>query len=306
MIRFSLMKLCSVAFATGLWCGGIQAFAGGIVGNGAGLVEQNIFYAYDALAKAIESCTDLPQVCGVRSSDVVVLSKISQISQSRASSPERIQFVSEAERPGFFDTDLVQAHRLAKTGNTPADVIYWNRDQLYLKDGSPALDIPALIAIWIHELGHQAGYADHAYLDQLGAHVRFLVANTLTEVAYQTSTLNLKVLIVNFSGVTGQAELFVTDGVQSVSLTSFVRESAGCASGQPALGWGLTNGHWMSGLATSSGQSDLPFSAWLKVRCENEGQVEEFVEDFQLNLVLDMKNGKFQFLKAGRPVNRFI
>ena len=70
---------------------------GGIVGNGAGLVEQNIFYAYYALPKAIENCLQLTSSCTLNPQDRQVLERISQIASQNSAPSKGIQFVSELQ-----------------------------------------------------------------------------------------------------------------------------------------------------------------------------------------------------------------
>src|SRR5690348_15162867 len=102
----------------------VPAFGGILVGNGAGIVEQNIVYAYDSLPQAIQSCLNLREACDGNPDDIQTLLKIQAIAERNPPTSDRVRFASEKARPGFFDTEVGQAFRLAKTGLSPEAPIF--------------------------------------------------------------------------------------------------------------------------------------------------------------------------------------
>jgi hypothetical protein len=262
--------------------------AGTIVGNGAGLVEQNIFYAYDNLPKAIDSCMSVPAICPLTAQDSTVLTSISQIARQNSTLKQRLDFVSETTSPGYFDTGLGQVHRIAKTELHPGSLISINRDLLYLQNGLPALDIPAITAILIHELGHQGGILDHDYLDDLGARVRSVLQSELFVLSYKVPSGELSIQSMNYSGLSSTADLYFSDGSDPTALHSFVARAAHCPlPSQTLIGWSLTNGHWDAQLDLQAAHPTLGFSAWLNIRCLQDGSLNESLINFHLDFHLE-------------------
>lgn len=279
---------------------------GSLIGNGAGITEQNIIYAYNALPTAIENCLNPPDICGLSTADAQVLTNIRAIAIQNAPTPDRVRYASETASPGFFDTEVGQAYRLAKTGLTPSAQIYWNTDQLYTTEGKPALDIPAISAIWVHELGHQTGILDHEYLDLLGSKVRLLLEKNLNRLAYQGQNLNANLEIVDNVGADGTADLYLMDGFHSFNLDPFVTQAARCSGAdETVLGWSLENEHWILDRAIRpelDGMEILPFGAWIQVEClKGQDLVEETNYDFRLDLEWENMNGSYQFVKTLQP-----
>lgn len=281
---------------------------GSLIGNGAGLVEQNVTYTYIALPRAINSCLHLPGVCTITVKDAQLLTRIRNLAEATpAATQGRIQFVAESKQPGFFETGLGQAHRLAKTGTTAQDPIYWNTDQMYQSDGHPAVDVPALIAIWIHELGHQVGELDHQYLDRLGASVRTVLINQLFELKYQSDYGQIKVVALNYLGATAKADLYVSDDVTVLRLSNQLDKQAKCANSQDSvLGWSLSNGHWSAHLQKADAKSQdykLPFKAWLDVICSHKGVMAQ--SSRAITILLDLKlEGKALLIKSATLGNQ--
>lgn len=217
---------------------------GSKINNGAGVVENNVIYSYLALPKLIQSCFELRQACQLTSSEAHVLQLISKIPESYPLTDERLEFVSEASHPGFFQTSQDETHRLAMTGDRPGDKTYWNRDQFYEGNGQPALDLAMITSIWTHELGHQTGQMDHGFLDQVGSRMRWHLQSHKVELGFYPANIPLKMTVINYPGAVAQADLLIHNLDTVVSFSSYFIEHSTCNNGDQLVGWTLWNMHW--------------------------------------------------------------
>lgn len=245
-----------------------QSYAGGVVGNGAGLVEQNIQFVYLSLPKIISDCVALPNQCAVTPEEQNILERITTIVHENYSSPGRIQFVSERLVPGFFTTSSAENNRIAKTGLGPDVPIYFNEDELYDSIGKPAIDFAGISALLVHELGHQTGETSHTKLDILGAKVRFYLSFKFVNFNYVfgSNQSSLEMNLVNYPMPAPIGDLYLsTDSGASVQLTPLILQKITCSvPGEVLIGFNLTNGHW-NHIETNSQAID--FVAWLQVFC---------------------------------------
>lgn len=283
------IKILMILIASLAHAGEKTGSGGSLVGNGAGLVEQNVFFAYQSLGKAVEDCLFLEALCGPDAAEKRMLRLVQKLQGAYPASAERIQFLSGAAHPGFFDTAPGESHRVARTELTPGATIYFNTDILYAPNGQPALDLAAIYAILVHELGHQTGEPDHASLDRLGAKLRAFFQTRVQQL--RSSEMNVSLQLINYSARTGKAELYFHDDGDAYALTRLLEQGAGrCRDGLVLLGWKLENLHWRS-FAQDDGRGGkiLPFSVWMRKSCvrlggEGPALLEEQVSplDFQL------------------------
>lgn len=181
-----------------------------IVGNGGGIAEQNMRYAYTMLAKSVNYCLVLPQ-CGESDNQLIVLEKIYDIARRNQEREENILFLSDKNFNDIFRTDLDFDHRVAKTGFSSEFPIFVNIDQIY--EAELENDLSAMIGILVHEVGHQAGVASHSFLDALASEVRtaFFRAQVVADTVVGTSKVSLS-LIGGLSAYDNQERLlFVGD-----------------------------------------------------------------------------------------------
>ena len=149
----------------------ISTLAGGYVGNGGGLAEQNFNYAYTAIPRSIDGVL-FTRPDSFNSLETELLLAIKDIVLKNSSRADRLVFISGKDYPAFFKTGPTEHHRIAVTGDSPEASIYVNTDLLYDFDGQQTTDLGTKFAILIHELGHQAGEMNHQRLDILGSKVR--------------------------------------------------------------------------------------------------------------------------------------
>ncbi len=246
------------------------SFAGGIVGNGAGLVEQNIQFAYLNLPKIISGCHMANNQCGLTQEESSILKSIEQIVLQNYTSEDRIQFVSEKLNPGFFTTSSTENYRIAKTGLDTKLPIFFNVDELYDLSGRPSLDFSTVVALLIHEVGHQTGEPNHAKLDILGAKIRFSLSNKLAtfDFEFASSQNRIQFNILTYPMPTPIAEVYFTaKSGKSLQLTSRIMKKINCSKENEVLvGFNLNNEHWNR----ISGQENLiDFESWVQVYCSN-------------------------------------
>lgn len=176
IILFLLMPLKSVL-----------ASGSSVIGNGAGLAENTFVYMYSQIKFAVNNFLDLNQK-QVSTEHKQLLEKISTLAQNTRHPFKKLIFLSGREVPGFFNTGINEPHRIAKTMLSPEAPIYVNTDHLYDEKGKMLLTEGHIVAILIHELGHQIGEVDHQELDYLGGLIRDSLKDKITSSSIFDST----------------------------------------------------------------------------------------------------------------------
>jgi hypothetical protein len=257
-----------------------QARSGGsVVGNGAGIAEQNFEYAYLSIEKLSEECMQ-NNACDLSEKEKILLQKISKITEKNNLKPNTILFVSESKHPDFFTTGPAEKNRIAKTMLDASSPIYVNRELLYDTDGSPTLNFPAIVAIVTHELGHQTGETDHKILDALGAKLRFMVERRIQTYDIEASEKNntvVSITVLNHEvNSKKDAELNVAWGnIYSRSLTKNIVENLSCISRFDSLiGYEILNGHF----GYIEDDYEVGFNALIKIYCRSTLNSPEFAD----------------------------
>ncbi|MDX9730187.1 MAG: hypothetical protein RBT63_00315 [Bdellovibrionales bacterium] len=134
---------------------------GSVVGNGAGLSENNFQYAYSIIPTLLNSCVR-SNLCELTPKEQEIARKIVHIVRGNETNKNRILFRpnrttvpwigNRNKGTTFFETSPNEQHRIAKTGLSPRVPIYVNLDMLYNEHGMPRLDIAHIISILVHEL----------------------------------------------------------------------------------------------------------------------------------------------------------
>lgn len=262
------MKLIEITAVLTIFC--TRALAGGVVGNGAGLVEQNIQFVYLSLPKIISNCVAESNRCPLTSDEVSLVLKVKDVIRQNSMVVGRIQFASEKQTPGFFTTSSTENNRIAKTGLDSSAPIFINVDELYNSNEKPAIDFSGIAAILVHEIGHQTGETSHQKLDILGAKIRIFLNYQFSSLDYTFENSEVvQINIVNYPMPSPIGDLYVSFGSgASMQLTPRIIENLSCtAQGQTLVGFNIVNSHWNH---VFKGRTDLiDFEAWLEVFCQN-------------------------------------
>lgn len=198
-------------------------FAGGYVGNGGGLVEQNFNFAYSSIPRLVDSSLVTINL-QFNEQEKQILQKISAIAAENASNAKRLVFLSGQKHPEIFNTTPEELHRLAVTTHTPGDIIYVNGDLLYSEAGKPLLSMGEIISILIHEIGHQTGEKHHQFLDVIGSKLRnYYLQNSLS---YEIEKANkmLTFTVLNQKGHYSSGQLIYQSDSKVTNLTPSINE----------------------------------------------------------------------------------
>lgn len=288
----------AMTFASGFTVATAQANGGGLVGNGAGVGQHNVIYAYQLVPSAIEACL-ATEGCVQSERDRRLLNDIARIASRRQATADFIRFLVGTERNErglpLFETDpspshMYSSHRFVVSFG-PGLPVLWNSSQLHLPDGSVspvASDVANLVAFWIHELGHQALEQDHVYLDGLGSRVRVRMRQRSFDLPFEdmvSPSISIVMTGISYARDQSRASLFLRDGRQLIDLSAKIQEvgeQACSASGATMIGWDISNPHWREGLRREANppgrlpfepRTTILFGAWVDVRCRRGGVI---------------------------------
>lgn len=240
---------------------------GDIIGNGGGLSEIRLHQIYQRLPRLLNSCLRSNQ-CPLTDREREWLATIVNVAKANRDLPYKLIFVSGQEFPHFFATKPDGAPRTARTGFKPLLPVFVNRDHLY-DQGRPSQQTGELMALLIHELGHQAGFRGHTELDHLGSYVADYVMNGNLVANRSVAGKQLEWQVMNYNQGTQWPEMWWAWGEQSYSLTSGLRRHSKCSNSDLyPIGAEVTNLHWVRDPGTHKGES-ARMGAWLKLYCED-------------------------------------
>jgi hypothetical protein len=266
---------------------GQSAFAGGgvVVGNGAGIVENNFQQAYQSLDTIIQNCLNIEN-CSLQDDERVLVTKILAIVKRNSSKTDRLIFTSEKAHPGFFTTGEAETNRVAKTELSPESPIFINTDMLY-DLGKPTLTFENIVALLIHEIGHQTGKLEHTALDILGVKIGNF-SESLTDhfgfVLDDKTKESVVFSVTNFTYPAKSTSLqFNWKNAQNVNLSNSLVASSTCKyDSETFAGTEVSNGHF-----SFNDKNNLVFEAWVKVSCFESFSGETFIYRKNIEISLD-------------------
>ncbi len=260
---------------------------GDVVGNGGGLLEQNFLHAYFSLQTAIENClTDVE--CYTSETQKNTLIQINQIFINKSGLKTPLVFIKNSETNNFFFDENDQTERIAKTGYSEDFPIFINLDVA----SSIVNDIPAMLGVIVHELGHQLGILNHNYLDQLGAKVRSMWnANwIISSVQIGGEELSLRLFSSKSSYINSRLSYVYNGKVKT--LNSLIYKKTECTDGGRVYGISLSNGYWQRPVE-SEFVSTVRKTYWIDIYCENEDANGYFIkQDLDLSFTFNNSIGK--------------
>jgi hypothetical protein len=246
--------------------------SGDIVGNGGGKAEADFNYAYRKVYKFINDCTETYK-CHVNNEQKEILNKIKMTALRNLNKSDKLIFVNEHTVPGFFNDEFDPQTRIAKTGFTPDSPIFVNLDLIY-NHSLKLLDIPSIVAILIHEIGHQTGIKEHQILDDLGSRVRNFLNEEKLQVKISIADNFLKIIAFNFKSDDVNAELNLNYRGHNVELGSRIFNLSKCTQeGTRAVGYRIENIYFERVTKTDYGDHKVPMRAWLTLNCKDNDSV---------------------------------
>jgi len=286
------------------------AFArkGSLVGNGAGWVESNAIYAYQIADKLIASCIASVK-CRIDSRELAALQAIQAElyrNKMKAASRVVVEFGEKADE--LFNKSCGVKHRVACSfgANQP---IYLNGTILYDRRGRPAVDLPGLIALIVHEVGHQVGYDNHKFLDHLGSRVREMAAADIIEVEAPEGIDSFGAVVVNYGDTSivpevniESNELFYSFGDEIFSSPKIMD---GCPENAEPGAFKVGNLHWVDKgkKSFSGGKMKLRLVGWTVAKCFPEGSEEQMsdsvlLSEFVINIHLEFDSNYWKMESA--------
>lgn len=262
-----MKKLVTITFLVFTFFARAKETGGGvIVGNGAGFTEGLFQQSYQSLPLILENVRFI-QNEALTEDEIELLVKIHAIAKNNSNKKDRLLFLSEKENPNFFKTAEVEIHRFAKTFSNADAPIFINIDWLYTETGKN-LSHAAVIALLVHEIGHQAGEMNHNAHDILGAKVKnfsnaqsnqynfqiFHPKNEKTSISFVTTNLNFpkKNSLLRFKNQKNQW----------TNLSPALFHSIKCKKEE--INFEVSNGHF-----SYNHEQILEFRAWVNYTCGN-------------------------------------
>lgn len=266
---------------------------GDIVGNGGGLLEQNFLLAYYSLQTAIENCLTLEE-CYSSVNQRLILKEINQLFIDKIRNKTPLVFIKNSDTNNFFYDEYDQTERVAKTGFSKKYPIFINLDVTT----NIVNDVPAMLGIIIHELGHQAGIVSHNFLDQLGAKIRkmWLSNWVISDVNVSGENLLVRLFSTNSNLINSKLSYVFNGKVQS--LNSLIYRNISCGEGETLYGFSLSNGHWQRPVNTSF-RTTIKKTFWLDVYCEDTNSQSYLVKkDLDIRFIFNSFRNKYPILKS--------
>ncbi|WP_413585593.1 hypothetical protein [Bdellovibrio sp. HCB274] len=208
----------------------VTAFAGpgsDWVGNGGGIAEKNVLFAYERLEKYIEVCLTSDS-CKLTPREREIIAKIAKSLPQEVRS-RMLYFGSEKKTPGFFIIDDLV--RVAKTGSTVSSPIYINSDLLYSKNAAgefTAVSVAEAVAILIHEFGHHHGNYTHEELDLLGVRISMLVQMKTSVTPLLPWSNDVSAMVFTKDVYTAYPEVILNVGDDLIDISKAIADEAMC------------------------------------------------------------------------------
>lgn len=259
-----------------------------IVGNGSGRVEIMANYYLRQLDQTISDCLNNP-LCQITKADRFVLKEIRTISIDSRLQNKKLIFLNGEDFERVFLSENDPEVRIAKTGYHKKYPIFFNLTELYKTD----MDVidRNLIAILIHELGHQTGIKSHSYLDEVAARLSFYFEQKITRInlTYHDNELNL--ITLNNRGHYDYSKSYLSINQQVFEL-NYQASKLQCSEAQYKItGVNLHNPHWKK-VQLFDTEQIVKIGFWATIFCDDPNSKESKTEMIELNIDLkfDGKN----------------
>jgi len=270
----------------------ISAYSSGdIVGNGGGIIEQNFQFAFNSILPAIDHCL-VKLNCNLSTREKIVLMAIKSTYFMKLDEKLHFVFLRESDANGLFHESSDPAQRIAKTGFSSKFPIFLNLDAIE-KNDELSYNLGTHLAIVIHELGHQAGYASHSLLDQIAGKLRLAFTYQMDNTSLDIDGDSLLVNIYNNpERMKTQVSYYFNNQLRFLSYP--IEESLECSEDRTPVGYSLSNQHW-DRLKKNSLNYLAKLSMWLDIYCEDStGTIFVDEKDIQIDFTISKKSKKLK------------
>lgn len=199
------------------------------VGQGAGISENNIQFAYGYMDHYLRFCL-ASKDCAQDDKEKSVLEKILNALPSEYKTAQQIVFKSHFKDGIFLIDGKV---RVAKTFAEIGSQIYFNLDQLYtIKSGVvEGISIQTAISLLVHEFGHHHGIVDHDWLDSLGQRVANMLSGKVHSNMLSPEKANIEATSIYFEPtdqLINSTQVMISDGPNLFDLGPQIQASFRC------------------------------------------------------------------------------
>jgi hypothetical protein len=272
-----------------------------IIGNGAGLAEQNITYLFRHLDRYL--ILGLNQGEFLDSQQKEIVRKMLKLVLKNRFNDKALIFLNSNIFEDFFHDVLDPEERIAKTGFSSEFPIFFNINQVY-RTGL-ANEVSSLLGILIHELGHQGGVASHHYLDELSADLRMLF-----ESFYSSVSVDYEGLEFSFSHYKEHGRSAIDRGVLSIGKKTFIPFSVNdsnykCPNDGRLHSMNWQNAHFLN-LEKKKDEYTVKISVWAEITCSTLllNSVTSMREKLSFEFRLKKMNENEEFNFHGMDVSR--
>ena len=204
------------------------AHAGGdYIGNGGGLAEKNILFAFNNVERYARLCLDVSSCRLTNAERDLLFDILSAMKQEYKADP--VQFASEKKQPGFF---LLNGEmKVAKTGSKIGTPIYINRDMIYSRNSFGTvqpMSITDALAILVHEIGHHVSAASHEALDLLGVKVSMFLQNQIQSTPLLPWSDQISATIVQPRGSKSFPQILLNVGDEVLDMSQAFHDTVFC------------------------------------------------------------------------------
>lgn len=265
-----------------------RARRGDVVGNGGGVIEGQTAFFYNSLEKILAGTIEENRLV-YDQKEIEVLEKIiANLNDFKAS--DKLIFIDNQD---FFLDNENDEIRSARTGFSRMYPIYFNRSLLYDRIHG---DYSPLVALLVHELGHQAGIASHSFLDSLGSKVQYNLNARADMISTNFNSHKMEVVLFNYSNVGSWSDIVVRfqDKVNSLPKIDYNTMKMKCNANQP-VGYEMENVHWAMRPMFTQTYFVAFVNAWVNFRCvDNDGQIFSSFGTARLRIKISLQGITFE------------
>lgn len=242
----------------------VEAFSGAdIVGNGGGAVEQAAFYIYRSLDRYISHCLN-SQECAQSKDKKDILKKIRNVILENRDQKNHVIFLSNDLFQTYMQDGSDPEDRVAKTGFSSELPIFINVEEAYAYSKDDLY--PSMVALFVHEVGHQVGVASHSMLDELASEVRAIFASNIQEAKLNYLSGEFKFTMLGSNEGYDFSQFMFSYNGRNIDVPGLWSDFQ-CANGDKLVGVTLENIHWDAATMSSS-TLGLTLKAWGQFYCE--------------------------------------